>query len=337
MHELALPLLIGLIAIALAFDFLNGLHDAANSIATVVATRLLSPVQAVAFAAFFNFAAYFLSLAVPSLHKVADTIGKGLIDKDLITPAVVFGALIGAMFWNVVTWLKGIPSSSSHALVGGLIGSGVAHAGLTGVQWTGLNKTLVAIVLSPMLGMLLAMLIMLLTSWLAVRASARGAERSFRSLHLVSSAAYSVGHGLNDAQKTMGIITVLLYSTGWLTGEFHVPHWVAISCYVAIGLGTLSGGWRIIKTMGTGITKLSQHQGFSASAGGSVMLFTASWLGIPVSTTHTITGSIIGAGVARRASAVRWGVAQNVVLAWVITIPASATVGAIFYWITTLF
>ncbi|HET9638088.1 MAG TPA: anion permease [Allosphingosinicella sp.] len=337
MHELALPLLIGLIAIALAFDFLNGLHDAANSIATVVATRLLSPVQAVAFAAFFNFAAYFLSLAVPSLHKVADTIGKGLIDKDLITPAVVFGALIGAMFWNVVTWLKGIPSSSSHALVGGLVGSGVAHAGLTGVQWTGLNKTLVAIVLSPLLGMILAMLIMLVTSWLAVRASARGAERSFRSLHLVSSAAYSIGHGLNDAQKTMGIITVLLYSTGYLSGEFHVPHWVAISCYVAIGLGTLSGGWRIIKTMGTGITKLSQHQGFSASAGGSVMLFTASWLGIPVSTTHTITGSIIGAGVARRASAVRWGVAQNVVLAWIITIPASATVGAIFYLITTLF
>jgi PiT family inorganic phosphate transporter len=337
MHELALPLLIGLIAIALAFDFLNGLHDAANSIATVVATRLLSPVQAVAFAAFFNFAAYFLSLAVPSLHKVADTIGKGLIDKDLITPAVVFGALIGAMFWNVVTWLKGIPSSSSHALVGGLVGSGVAHAGLTGVQWTGLNKTLIAIVLSPLLGMMLAMLIMLVTSWMAVRASARGAESKFRALHLVSSAAYSVGHGLNDAQKTMGIITVLLYSTGYLTGEFHVPHWVAISCYVAIGLGTLSGGWRIIKTMGTGITKLSQHQGFSASAGGSVMLFTASWLGIPVSTTHTITGSIIGAGVARRASAVRWGVAQNVVLAWIITIPASATVGAIFYWITTLF
>jgi PiT family inorganic phosphate transporter len=337
MHELALPLLIGLIVIALAFDFLNGLHDAANSIATVVATRLLSPVQAVVFAAFFNFAAYFLALAVPDLHKVADTIGKGLIDKDLITPAVVFGALIGAMFWNVVTWLKGIPSSSSHALVGGLVGAGVAHAGLTGVQWTGLNKTLIAIVLSPLLGMMLAMLIMLVTSWLAFRASVRGAEPKFRALHLVSSAAYSVGHGLNDAQKTMGIITVLLYSTGYLTGEFHVPHWVAISCYVAIGLGTLSGGWRIIKTMGTGITKLSQHQGFSASAGGSVMLFTASWLGIPVSTTHTITGCIIGAGVARRASAVRWGVARNVVTAWVITIPASATVGAIFYWITTLF
>ncbi|HEY0165377.1 MAG TPA: anion permease [Sphingomicrobium sp.] len=337
MHELALPLLIGLIAIALAFDFLNGLHDAANSIATVVATRLLSPVKAVAFAAFFNFAAYFLSLAIPELHKVADTIGKGLIDKDLVTPGVVFGALIGAMFWNIVTWLKGIPSSSSHALVGGILGAGVAHAGLTGVQWTGLNKTLIAIVLSPTLGMMLAMLIMLGTSWLGLRASASGAERTFRVLHLMSSATYSIGHGLNDAQKTMGIITVLLYSTGNLQGEFHVPHWVAISCYVAIGLGTLSGGWRIIETMGTRITKLSQHQGFSASAGGSVMLITASWYGIPVSTTHTITGCVIGAGVARRASAVRWGVAGNVVTAWVITIPASASVGALFYYLTTLF
>jgi inorganic phosphate transporter, PiT family len=337
MHELALPLLIGLILVALAFDFLNGLHDAANSIATAVATRLLRPVPAVAFAAFFNFAAYFLSLAVPSLHKVADTIGKGLIDKDLVTPAVVFGALVGAMFWNVVTWLKGIPSSSSHALVGGLLGAGIAHAGLTGVQWLGLNKTLIAIVLSPVLGMILAMLIMLATSWMAARASARGAERRFRALHLVSAAAYSIGHGLNDAQKTMGIITVLLYSTGYLSGDFRVPHWVAISCYIAMGLGTLSGGWRIIRTMGSRITKLSQHQGFSASAGGSVMLFAASWLGIPVSTTHTITGCIIGAGVARRASAVRWGVAQSVGLAWIITIPASAAVGAAFYGLTTLF
>jgi PiT family inorganic phosphate transporter len=337
MHELALPLLIGLIAVALAFDFLNGLHDAANSIATVVATRLLGPVQAVIFAAFFNFAAYFLSILVPSLHKVAETIGKGLIDQDLITPAVVFGALVGAMFWNVVTWLKGIPSSSSHALVGGLIGAGVAHAGLTGIEWTGLNKTLIAIVLSPTLGMLLSMLIMLATSWLLKDSSARGAERSFRMLHLASSAAYSVGHGLNDAQKTMGIITVLLYSTGYLSGEFQVPHWVAISCYVAIGLGTLMGGWRIIETMGSRITKLSQHQGFSASLGGSVMLFTASWLGIPVSTTHTITGCIIGAGTARRASAVRWGVARSVVAAWIITIPASAAVGALFYSLTTLF
>jgi PiT family inorganic phosphate transporter len=337
MHELALPLLIALIVIALAFDFLNGLHDAANSIATVVATRLLSPAMAVAFAAFFNFAAYFLSLAVPELHRVAETIGKGLIDKDLVTPAVVFGALIGAMFWNVVTWLKGIPSSSSHALVGGIIGAGVAHSGLTGIQWTGLNKTLIAIVLSPTLGLLLTMLIMLATSWLGYRAHARGAERTFRALHLVSSATYSLGHGLNDAQKTMGIITVLLYSTGYLGGEFHVPHWVAISCYIAIGLGTLSGGWRIIETMGSRITKLSQHQGFSASTGGSVMLITASYYGIPVSTTHTITGCVIGAGAARRASAVRWGVAQSVVMAWLITIPASASVAALFYWLTTFF
>jgi PiT family inorganic phosphate transporter len=336
-HELAFPLLVGLIIIALAFDFLNGLHDAANAIATVVATRLLKPVTAVVFAAFFNFAAYFLALAVPELHRVADTIGKGLIDKDLVTPAVVFGALIGAMFWNVVTWLKGIPSSSSHALVGGLVGAGVAHAGLTGVQWTGLNKTLVAIVLSPTLGMILAMIIMLVTSWLGVRATAAGADRAFRLLHLMSSALYSLGHGLNDAQKTMGIIAVLLYSTGYMQGEFHVPHWVALSCYVAIGLGTLTGGWKIIETMGTRITKLSQHQGFSASMGGSVMLFTASWLGIPVSTTHTITGCIIGAGAARRASAVRWQVAGNVMTAWVITIPASATVAALFYYLTTLF
>ena len=336
MHELALPLLVALIVVALAFDFLNGLHDAANSIATVVGTRLISPVGAVAFAAFFNFAAYFLALRWPELHKVADTIGKGLIDKDLVTPAVVFGALVGAMFWNVVTWLKGIPSSSSHALVGGIIGAGVAHAGICGIQWTGLNKTLIAIVLSPLLGMMLTMLIMLITSWLGVKATARGAERTFRLLHLVSAGAYSLGHGLNDAQKTMGIIAVLLYSTGHME-TFHVPNWVALSCYAAMGLGTLSGGWRIIETMGTRITKLSQHQGFSASAGGSVILFGASWLGIPVSTTHTITGCVIGAGAARRASSVRWGVAKNVAVAWVITIPASAAVGAAFYLLTRLF
>jgi PiT family inorganic phosphate transporter len=333
MYQLALPLLVGLIVVALAFDFLNGLHDAANSIATVVGTRLISPVWAVAFAAFFNFAAYFLALQWPSLHKVADTIGKGLIDKDLVTPAVVFGALVGAMFWNVVTWIKGIPSSSSHALVGGLVGAGLAHAGFGSIQWNGLNKTLIAIVLSPMLGLILTMCIMLVTSWLGVRASASGAERTFRGLHLFSAGAYSLGHGLNDAQKTMGVITVLLYSTGYLHGEFHVPGWVALSCYVAIGLGTLTGGWRIIETMGTRITKLNQHQGFSASAGGSVMLFAASYLGIPVSTTHTITGCVIGAGAARRASAVRWGVAGDVAIAWIITIPASATVAALFYWL----
>lgn len=336
MHELALPLLIGLIVVALAFDFLNGLHDAANSIATVVATRLLGPVQAVAFAAFFNFAAYFLTLAFPSLHKVAETIGAGLIDKALVTPSVIFGALVGAMFWNVVTWLKGIPSSSSHALVGGLVGAGVAHAGISGIEWSGLNKTLIAIVASPLIGMALSMLIMLLSSWMLRKATARGAEQGFRALHLLSSAAYSLSHGLNDAQKTMGIITVLLYSTGYLNGDFHVPHWVAISCYIAIALGTLTGGWKIIETMGSRITKLSQHQGFSASAGGSVVVFGASLLGIPVSTTHTITGSIIGAGTARRATAVRWGVAQSVMTAWVITIPASAAVGALFYLLTVL-
>src|SRR3954466_12434725 len=335
MHSLALPLLIGLILVALAFDFLNGLHDAANSIATVVGTRLISPVAAVGFAAFFNFAAYFLALRWPALHNVADTIGKGLIDKDLITPAVVFGALIGAMFWNVVTWIKGLPSSSSHALVGGIIGAGVAHAGFPSIQWVGLNKTLIAIVLSPVLGLILTMLIMLATSWLGVRASTRGAERTFRGLHLVSAGAYSLGHGLNDAQKTMGVITVLLYSTGYLHGDFHVPNWVALSCYVAIGLGTLTGGWRIIETMGTRITKLSQHQGFSASLGGSVMLFAASYFGIPASTTHTITGCVSGGGAARRASAVRWGIAGNVMIAWIITIPASASVAALFYWLVS--
>ncbi|HYJ31341.1 MAG TPA: inorganic phosphate transporter [Allosphingosinicella sp.] len=337
MHELALPLLIGLIAIALAFDFLNGLHDAANSIATVVATRLLGPVQAVVFAAFFNFAAYFLTLAFPSLHAVADTIGKGLVARSDVTPALVFAALVGAMSWNIITWVKGIPSSSSHALVGGIVGAGLAAVGLGTIQWNGVTKTLLFIPLAPLLGMAMALGVMLLSSWLAVKATARGADRAFRGLHLVSAAAYSLGHGLNDAQKTMGIITVLLFSTGYLSGEFHVPHWVAISCYVAIGLGTLSGGWRIIETMGTRITKLSQHQGFAASTGGSALLFGASYMGIPVSTTHTITGAVIGAGVARRASAVRWGVAQNVVLAWVITIPASGTVAALCYLLITLF
>jgi PiT family inorganic phosphate transporter len=337
MHELALPLLVGLVLVALAFDFLNGLHDAANSIATVVATKLLGPVQAVAFAAFFNFAAYFLMIWFPDLHKVADTIGKGLIDKDLVTPSVVFAALVGAMFWNVVTWLKGIPSSSSHALVGGIVGAGVAAAGFGTIQWTGVSKTLLFIPLAPLIGMAVAMIVMLVSSWIARWASARGAERAFRTCHLVSAAGYSLGHGLNDAQKTMGIITVLLYSTGYLHGEFHVPHWVALSCYVAIGLGTLTGGWKIIETMGSRITKLSQHQGFAASTGGSIMLFGASAAGIPVSTTHTITGAIIGAGVARRESAVRWGVARNVVMAWLITIPCSAAVAALFYWLTTFF
>ena len=332
MHELAFPLLVGLVIIALAFDFLNGLHDAANSIATVVSTRLLSPVWAVVFAAFGNFAAYWL---VP-LH-VADTIGKGIINKDMVTPGVVFGALIGAMFWNVVTWLKGIPSSSSHALLGGLLGAGIAHAGLGAVESKKTLETIAAIFLSPMIGFALAMLMVLVTSWLFKGFQPRRAEGVFKTLHLFSSAAYSISHGGNDAQKTMGMIAVLLYSTGHMQGEFHIPTWVVISCYLAISLGTLSGGWKIIKTMGTKLTKLNHHTGFSASTAGSVVVFSASYLGIPVSTTHAITGAVIGTGAARKASAVRWGVAGRVVTAWFITIPMSAAVGAIFYTLTRIF
>lgn len=332
MHELALPLLVGLIVIALAFDFLNGLHDAANSIATVVSTRLLSPVWAVAFAAAGNFAAYWL---IP-LH-VAETIGKGIINKDMVTPGVVFGALIGAMFWNVVTWLKGIPSSSSHALLGGLLGAGIAHAGLDAVEAKKTIETIFAIFLSPMIGFALAMLMVLITSWLFKGFQPRRAEGVFKTLHLFSSAAYSISHGGNDAQKTMGIITVLLYSTGQLKGEFHIPTWVVIACYLAISLGTLSGGWKIIRTMGTKITKLNHHTGFCASTAGSIVVFGASLLGIPVSTTHAITGAVIGTGAARKASAVRWGVAGRVITAWFITIPASAAVGAVFYTLTRMF
>ncbi len=332
MHELAFPLLVGLIILALAFDFLNGLHDAANSIATVVSTRLLSPIWAVLFAAFGNFAAYWLV----GLH-VAETVGKGIVDKDAITPAVVFGALIGAMFWNIVTWLKGIPSSSSHALIGGLLGAGVAHGGFAVVESSGTTKTVIAIFLSPMIGFAIAMLMVLLTSWLFKGFQPRRAEGVFKSLHLFSSAAYSISHGGNDAQKTMGIITVLLYSTGHLKGEFHVPEWVVISCYAAIALGTISGGWKIIKTMGTKFTKLNHHTGFCASTAGSFVVFGASAMGIPISTTHAITGSVIGTGAARKASAVRWGVAGRVVMAWFITIPASAAVGAVFYTLTRMF
>ena len=332
MHDLAFPLLVGLIAVALAFDFLNGLHDAANSIATVVATQLLSPVAAVVFAAAGNFAAYW----IVGLH-VAETVGSGIIDKDVVSPAVVFGALVGAMFWNVLTWLKGIPSSSSHALIGGLLGAGIAASGFSAIQSSGTSKTIAAIFLSPMLGFALAMILMLVTSILFKGAHPRRANGTFKLLHLISSAAYSISHGGNDAQKTMGIIAVLLYSTGHLDGEFHVPHWVVLSCYVAIALGTLSGGWRIIKTMGTGLTRLNHHSGFCASTAGSIVVFGASAMGIPVSTTHAITGSVVGTGAARRASAVRWGVASRVVIAWFITIPASAFVGALFYLLTRLF
>ena len=332
MHELALPLLVGLIILALAFDFLNGLHDAANSIATVVSTKLLSPVQAVVFAAVGNFAAYW----IVGLH-VAETVGKGIVNKDVVTPAVVFGALIGAMFWNVLTWLKGIPSSSSHALIGGLLGAGIAAAGFGAVESSGTVKTLAAIVLSPTLGFVIAMILMLATSVIFRRSTPRKANNTFKVLHLFSSAAYSISHGGNDAQKTMGIIAVLLYSTGHLEGRFHVPEWVVLSCYAAISLGTLSGGWRIIRTMGTGLTKLNHHSGFCASTAGSIIVFGASAMGIPVSTTHAISGSVVGTGAARRASAVRWTVATRVVTAWFITIPASAVVGAAFYLITRLF
>jgi inorganic phosphate transporter, PiT family len=328
---IALPLLIGLVAMALAFDFLNGLHDAANSIATVVATMLLSPVQAVAFAAIFNFAAYWIFGL-----NVAATVGSGIIDKDAVTPAVIFGALVGAMVWNVITWWRGIPSSSSHALIGGLLGAGISHAGLSTVVWAGVGKTASAIVLSPVVGLSVSMLLMLLTSWLFRRATAGGAEAIFKKLHLVSSAAYSLGHGANDAQKTMGVIAVLLYSQGLLGHRFHVPGWVVLSCYTAMGLGTLSGGWKIIQTMGSRITRLDQHQGFCASAGGSIMLFAASNFGIPVSTTHTIAGCVVGVGAARRASAVRWSVAHRVMVAWLITLPASAAVGAAFYWLAAV-
>jgi inorganic phosphate transporter, PiT family len=331
--NLAFPLLVGLVALALAFDFLNGLHDAANSIATVVSTRLLSPLQAVAFAAFFNFAAYWI---MP--HAVAKTIWKGILDKGVITPGVVFGALVGAMFWNALTWWRGIPSSSSHALIGGLVGAGMAKAGIDGVVWTGLNKTAIAIILSPTLGMIIAMLLMLLTSWAFSWAKPRQAEGTFKVLHLISSAAYSISHGSNDAQKTMGIITALLASQHMLTGSGDdIPNWVVIACYVAIALGTLSGGWKIIQTMGTRITKLTHHNGFAASTAGSIVVFSATALGIPVSTTHTITGAVIGAGAAKRASAVRWGVARNLLIAWIVTLPASGLVGALFYWLTTFF
>ena len=332
MNEIAFPLLVALIALALAFDFLNGLHDAANSIATVVSTKLLSPIAAVVFAAVGNFAAYW----IVGLH-VAETVGKGIIDKDVVTPAVVFGALVGAMFWNIVTWIKGIPSSSSHALIGGLLGAGIAHSGFGAVEMSGTSKTIIAIFLSPLIGFFIAMGLMLLTSVLFQRSTPRKANSTFKVLHLCSSAAYSISHGGNDAQKTMGIITVLLYSTGYLGGEFHVPHWVVLSCYMAIALGTMSGGWRIIKTMGTGLTKLNHHSGFCASTAGSIVVFGASALGIPVSTTHAITGSVVGTGAARRPSAVRWTVASRVVMAWFITIPASAAVGAVFYLLTRLF
>src|SRR6185437_9032106 len=305
----ATPLLVGLIATALLFDFLNGLHDSANSIATVVATRVLRPFTAVLWASFFNFIAF----TVFGLH-VAATMGNGVVHADMVDPLVVFGALAGAITWNVITWRLGIPSSSSHALVGGLIGAGIAKAGLDAVVWHGVGIIGSAIVLSPMMGFLIAMVLVLVTTWLAVRSTPFAVDRRFRILQFISSSLLSLAHGGNDAQKTMGIITVLLYSQGQLSGGFHVPLWVVLSCQGAMALGTLCGGWRIVRTVGSRITHLTPMQGFCAEAGGALSLFGATWLGIPVSTTHTVTGSIVGVGSARRVSAVRWGVTHGILV-----------------------
>lgn len=329
---LSLPVLISLIAVALLFDFLNGLHDAANSIATIVSTRVLRPRYAVAWAAFFNFIAFLFF----GLH-VAQTVGTGIVAADVVDARVIFGALMGAISWNLITWWAGIPSSSSHALIGGLVGAGVTKAGGAAVVWGGLSKTVSAIVLSPLTGFILALLLVLAVSWLFVRANPRAVDRIFRSLQFVSASLYSLGHGGNDAQKTMGIIAVLLYSQGMLGGEFYVPFWVVLTCQAAMGLGTLFGGWRIVHTMGSKITRLTPVQGFCAETGGAITLFAATWLGVPVSTTHTITGSIIGVGAARKVSAVRWNVASNIVTAWVVTLPASALIAAFFYAVCGLF
>ncbi|MBE9606915.1 inorganic phosphate transporter [Acetobacteraceae bacterium H6797] len=329
--SLALPLLFGLIAVALFFDFLNGLHDAANSIATIVATRVLRPQFAVAWAAFFNFIAFLFF----GLH-VAQTIGTGIVDANLVDAQVIFAALCGAIAWNVITWSFGIPSSSSHALVGGLLGGATAKAGFGAVVWSGLGKTLAAIVLSPLVGLCLALLLVLIVSWIFVKRTPFQVDRSFRVLQFISASMYSLGHGGNDAQKTMGIIAVLLFSQGALGDTFYVPFWVVISCQAAMGLGTLFGGWRIVHTMGSKITRLTPMQGFCAETGGAITLFLASWLGVPVSTTHTITGAIIGVGAARRASAVRWGVAGNIVVAWVVTLPAAYAIAALAYFATSL-
>ncbi|EJK85283.1 inorganic phosphate transporter [Agrobacterium sp. SHOUNA12C] len=325
---LALPLLAGLIAVALFFDFLNGLHDAANSIATIVSTRVLRPQYAVMWAAFFNFIAFLFF----GLH-VAETLGTGIIDPGIVTPQVIFAALMGAIVWNIVTWIFGIPSSSSHALVGGLVGAGLAKVGTSAIVWSGLLKTAGAIVLSPLLGFLLALLLILCVTWIFVRQTPFAVDSTFRVLQFISASLYSLGHGGNDAQKTMGIIAVLLYSQGYGGGEFHVPLWVVLSCQSAMALGTLFGGWRIVHTMGSKITKLNPMQGFCAETGGAITLFAATWLGIPVSTTHTITGAIIGVGASRRLSAVRWGLAGNIVIAWVVTLPAAAAISALVYWV----
>jgi len=329
---LGLPVLVGLIAVALLFDFLNGLHDAANSIATIVSTRVLRPQFAVFWAAFFNFVAFM----VFGLH-VAQTIGTGIIDPAIVDAQVIFAALVGAIVWNLVTWALGIPSSSSHALIGGLFGAGVAKAGVSAAVWSGLSKTVIAIVLSPLVGFLLAMVLVAIVSWASVRSTPFAVDRAFRILQFASASLYSLGHGGNDAQKTMGIIAVLLYSQGQLGGDFFVPFWVVLSCQAAMAMGTLMGGWRIVRTMGLRITKLTPMQGFCAETGGAATLFMATFLGVPVSTTHTITGAIVGVGAARRLSAVRWNVASSIVYAWVITMPASAIVAALTWWAVKIF
>jgi PiT family inorganic phosphate transporter len=323
---LGLPILIALIGVALVFDFLNGLHDAANSIATVVSTRVLPPQYAVAWAAFFNFIAFLFF----GLH-VAQTIGTGIVAAEVIDVAVIFGALMGAICWNLLTWWLGIPSSSSHALIGGLAGAGMMKAGTAAIVWSGLGITGAAIVLSPLLGFCLALVLVLAVAWIFVRSTPLAVDNTFRILQFVSASLYSLGHGGNDAQKTMGIIAVLLYSQGALGGEFHVPLWVILSCQAAMALGTLFGGWRIVHTMGSRITRLHPVQGFCAEAGGAATLFLATYFGIPVSTTHTITGAIVGVGAARKVAAVRWNVASNVVVAWILTMPAAGLIGAAFY------
>ncbi len=320
-----------LIILALVFDFMNGFHDAANAIATVVSTGVLKPQTAVMMAASFNF------IAIGVFHlKVASMIGKGTIDPIVIDHYVVFGALVGAIVWNVVTWYFGLPSSSSHALIGGLVGAAVAKAGTDALIASGLIKIIAFIVLSPLLGFLFGSLMMVLVSWLFVRSTPRNVDRWFRRLQLVSAAMYSLGHGGNDAQKTMGIIWMLLIAAGATTAEDPLPWWVVISCYSAISLGTLFGGWRIVKTMGQKITKLKPVGGFCAETGGAITLFLATALGVPVSTTHTITGAIVGVGASRKMSAVRWGVAGNIIWAWIFTIPAAAFMAAIAWWLGTM-
>jgi len=328
--QAALWVVILLVVVALLFDFMNGFHDAANSIATVVSTGVLKPGQAVVFAAFFNMVAIFI------FHlSVAATVGKGIVEPGVVNTHVVFGALVGAITWNVITWWYGIPSSSSHALIGGICGAVIAKAGASSLIAGGIWKTVIFIFISPALGFVLGSLMVVVVSNIFRASRPSKVDKWFRRLQLVSAGAYSLGHGGNDAQKTIGIIWMLLIATGYVAaGEKSPPAWVVVSCYIAIALGTMFGGWRIVKTMGQKITKLKPVGGFCAETGGALTLFLATWLGIPVSTTHTITGAIVGVGSTQRLSAVRWGVAGNIVWAWIFTIPASAFVAAIAYWVS---